>query len=167
MPILSRNFVLGACDTIMASSEPQKIVFLLWAESKVMETIVNKSFSWGTTKTTFSIKIDNSVTSRNSEWGLVTSSDLENTLLWFNVKTKTWKRIKAIVFQVNSQKPFFKKNWYYCDAIQEWMKALKVFKVALTPFNLDNILFTKFEDLAPSNSLEISFLNQMFKNKSA
>ena len=47
------------------------------------------------------------------------------------------------------------------------MKALKVFKVALTPFNLENILFTKFEDLAPSNSLEITFLSQVFKNKGA
>ena len=135
----------------MTSSESQKFVFLLWAQSKEMETIVNDSFSWGTSKTTFSIKVNNSVTYRNSEWELVRSSDLKNTLLWFKVKTKTWKRIKAIVFQVNLQKPFFKKNWYYCDVIQEWTKALKVFRVALTPFNLDNISFTKFEDLTPSN----------------
>ena len=31
------------------------------------------------------------------------------------------------------------------------MEALKVFKVAITPFNLDNILYTKFEDFAPNN----------------
>ena len=151
LPLPSLNFDLGACDIIMTSSEPQKLVFLLWAQSKVMETIANDVFSWGTTKTTFSIKISNSVTSSNSEWGLVTSSDLENTLLWFSFKSKTWKRIKTIFFQVNLQKPFFKKNWYYCDVIQEWIKALKVFKFVLTPFNLDNILFTKFEDLTPSN----------------
>ena len=103
----SRNFGLGACDIIMMSMEPQKLVFLPWAQSKVMETIVNDHIFRGTTETTFSIKVNNSVTSHNSEWGLVTSSDLENALLWFKVKTKTWKRIKAIVFQVNLQKPFF------------------------------------------------------------
>ena len=52
-------------------------------------------------------KIDNSVTSHNSEWELLTSSDLEDTLLRFTVETKTWKRIKAIVFQVNLQNLFF------------------------------------------------------------
>ena len=72
-----------------------------------MQAIVKDSFSWETIKTTFSIKIDNSVTSRNREWRLVRSSDLENIILWFNVKTKTWKRIKQIVFQVTLQKPFF------------------------------------------------------------
>ena len=91
LPLPSRNFDIGACDIIMTSSEPQKLVFLLWAQSKVMETIVNNSFSWGTTKTSFSVKIDNSMTSCNSEWGLVTSPDLENILLWFKVITKTWK----------------------------------------------------------------------------
>ena len=47
------------------------------------------------------------------------------------------------------------------------MKALRVFKVVLTPFNLDNILFTGFEHSVPSNQLEIIFLKQVFKNKSA
>ena len=47
------------------------------------------------------------------------------------------------------------------------MKALKVFKVALKLFNLDNILFTKFEDLATSIELEVIFLKQAFKNKRA
>ena len=107
LPVPSRNFGLETCDIIITSSEPQKLIFLLWSQSKVIETIVNDSFSWGTTKTTFSIKIDTIMTSHNSEWGLVTSSDLENTLLWFKVKTKTSKSIKAIVFQVNLQKPFF------------------------------------------------------------
>ena len=69
----SRNFGLETCDIIIMLSEPQKLIFLLWAQSKVIQTIVNDSFSWGTTKTTFSIKIDTNVTSRNSEWGLVTS----------------------------------------------------------------------------------------------
>ena len=105
-----RNFDVEACGIIMTSSEPQRLVVLLWAHSKVMETNVNDSFSWGTTKTTFSIKIDNSMTARNSECGLVTSSGLENTLLWFKIKTKTWKRIKAIVFQANLQKTFFKEK---------------------------------------------------------
>ena len=36
-------------------------------QSKATGTIVNDSFSWETTKTTFPIKTDNSVTSRNSE----------------------------------------------------------------------------------------------------
>ena len=117
MPVPSCNFGVGACNIIMTSTEPQKFVFLLWAQSKVMQAIVNDSFSWGTIKTTFSIKIDNSVTSHNREWRLVRSSDLENIILWFNVKTKTWKRIKAIVFQVTLQKPFFKEKlillWRY------------------------------------------------------
>ena len=29
MPVPSRNFGLGACDIIMTSSKPQKLVFLL------------------------------------------------------------------------------------------------------------------------------------------
>ena len=107
LPVPSRNFGLGACDIIMTSSETQKLNFLLWAQSKVIETIVNDSFSWGTTKIAFSIKIKNGVTSCNGEWELVTSSDLENTLLWFKVNSKTWKHIKAIIFQVNLQKPIF------------------------------------------------------------
>ena len=49
---------------------------------------------------------------------------------------------------MNLQKPFFLGK---TDTTVERIKALKVFKVALTPFNLDNILFTKFEDLAPGN----------------
>ena len=72
MPVPSRYFGLGAWDIIIASSEPQKLFFLLWAQSKVMETIANDIFSWGTTKTTFSIKIGNSVTPSNSECRLVT-----------------------------------------------------------------------------------------------
>ena len=44
LSVLSRTFGLGAFGIIMTSSEPQKLVFLLWAQSKVMETIVNDSF---------------------------------------------------------------------------------------------------------------------------
>ena len=104
LPAPSRDFGLAACDITMTSLEPRKFVFLLWAQSKVMETIVNENFSWGTTKTTFSIKIHNSVTSRNSEWGLVTSSDLENTLCGLRSRPR---HEYVIVFQVNLQKPFF------------------------------------------------------------
>ena len=144
LPLPSRNFDLGACDIIMTSSEPQKLVFLLWAQSKVMETIVNNSFSWGTTKTSFSVKIDNSMTSCNSEG------------LWRHQTSKTYfcglmSRPRHENTQLNLQKHFFKKNCYYCDVIQEWTKAWKVSKVVLTPFNLDNILFTKLQDLLPSN----------------
>ena len=69
----------GCDDVIMMAQAPRPKSRL--GTGKVMETTVNYFFSGGATKTTFSIKIDNSVTSRNSEWGLMTSSDLENTLL--------------------------------------------------------------------------------------
>ena len=46
MPVLSRNFGLGACD-IMTLSESQKLGFWLRAQSKVMETIVNIIFLEG------------------------------------------------------------------------------------------------------------------------
>ena len=48
LPVPSRHFGLGACDIIMTSLESWKLV---WT---VMETVVNDSFSWGTSKTTFS-----------------------------------------------------------------------------------------------------------------
>ena len=120
LPVPSRNFGLGALDIIMTSSEPQKHVFLLWAQRKVMEIFVNDNFSWGTTKTTISIKIDNSVTSNKSKWGLVTSSDLENPLLGFKVSTRTWKRIKTIVFQVNLQKKLRKTDTATTSLKIEW-----------------------------------------------
>ena len=47
MPVLSRNFGLGACDIIMTLSESQKLGFWLRAQSKVMETIVNIIFLEG------------------------------------------------------------------------------------------------------------------------
>ena len=55
----------------MTSLEPQKVVFLLWAQSKVMRTFVNDAFK-ASFNTMFLIKIDNSLTSHKSEWGLVT-----------------------------------------------------------------------------------------------
>ena len=108
LPVPSRAFGLAACYVIITSLGPQKLVFLLWAQIKVLEKFVNDSFSWGTFKITYSIKIDNIVTSNNSGWGLVRALYLKNIFLWFKVKTKTLKRIKAIiVFQVDLQKPFF------------------------------------------------------------
>ena len=80
LPVTSRTFGLGGCEVIMMSLEPQKLVFLLWAQSKVMETLVMDIFSWETFKATFSIKINNTVTSHNSKWWLVTLWNLENTL---------------------------------------------------------------------------------------
>ena len=47
LPVLSRNFGLGACDIIMTLSESQKLGFWLRAQSKVMETIVNIIFLEG------------------------------------------------------------------------------------------------------------------------
>ena len=44
--VLSRTFGLGACDIIMTSSEPQKLVFMPWTQSKVMKTPVIDMFSW-------------------------------------------------------------------------------------------------------------------------
>ena len=41
----------------------------------------------------------------NTEWGLATSSDLKNTLLWFKVKTKTWKPINPYVHEMGPQGP--------------------------------------------------------------
>ena len=73
LPVPSRAFGLAACYVIITSLGPQKLVFLLWAQIKVLEKFVNDSFSWGTFKITFSIKIDNIVTSNNSGWGLYTS----------------------------------------------------------------------------------------------
>ena len=108
LPVPSRTFGLAACHVIITTLGRQKLVFLLWAQIKVLEKFVNDSFSWGTFKITYSIKIDNIVTSNNSGWGLVRALYLENIFLWFKVKTKTLKRIKAIiVFQVDLQKPFF------------------------------------------------------------
>ena len=54
-------------------------------KGKWLKNCTDYSFSWETTKTAFLIKIDNSVTSNNSEWRLVTSSGLENAFLWFKV----------------------------------------------------------------------------------
>ena len=44
--VLSRTFGLGDCDIIMTSSEPQKLVFMPWTQSKVMKTPVIDMFSW-------------------------------------------------------------------------------------------------------------------------
>ena len=57
MPVLSRNFGLGACDIIMMLSESQKLGFWLRAQSKVMETIVNDNFSGGLLKQHFQSKL--------------------------------------------------------------------------------------------------------------
>ena len=57
LPVLSRTFGLGAYDVIMMSSEPQKLVFLLWAQSQVLETFVIDIFSWETPRQHFQSKL--------------------------------------------------------------------------------------------------------------
>ena len=56
--LVKEGWGIRAYDIIMTSSEPQKHVVLLWAQNQVMETFVNNSFSLGTSKSTFPIKID-------------------------------------------------------------------------------------------------------------
>ena len=93
LPIASRNSGLGSFFIYMASSKPKNSFSCFDFKAKLWNGLQTVS---GTTTTTFSIKIDNSVTSHYSKWGLVASLELENTLLRFNVKIKTWRRIKAV-----------------------------------------------------------------------
>ena len=107
LPVPGRTFGLGACDIIMTWSETQKLVLMPWTQSKVIKTLVIDVFSWDSSKTIFSIKTDNILTPHNSKWGVVTSSDLENTFLQFKAKPRIWKRIKIIVFHEKLQKQLF------------------------------------------------------------
>ena len=81
LPVPSLTFGPGACNIIMTSSEPQKLVLMPWTQSKGMKTLAIDMFSWDSSKTIFWIKIDNVLTLHNNKWGIVASSDLENTFL--------------------------------------------------------------------------------------
>lgn len=96
---------------------------LLWAQYQVMVTFVN-SFSWGTSKTMFSIKICNSKMPCHSKWGLVMSSDLEN------IFSNVWLDNEAIVSQDKLQKHFRK------ELILLWCQARKNYIIIITNFKL-------------------------------
>ena len=140
LPVPNLSFGLGARDVIMTSSESRKLVFLLWVQSRVMETFASDSFSWGTTKT---IKQSKLITM----W----RHTIVGERLWLHQTSKI--HFCGLVFQVNLQRLFLRKiNTTVSSFKNEW-KYWKYLHI----FNL------KF---VPSNQLEIIFLKQIFKNKS-
>lgn len=126
LPIPSCTFGLGARDIILSS---QPSVF-------VLKTFLSNSYSWGTCKTIFSIKFNNSVTSCNNDWELVTSSLKTFCCLTLRLRDENMKK-NCVSIEI-TKTTFLRKT----DTIVASFKTEWTFF-----FSFNCILSKKFEDL--------------------